>query len=98
MREVTLRIRHHGEPESEVSAQFPMVTIQSVSALTGSTAERKRIYKIIGPEKDINEFITTLQQEGKVCDAKLLSLPKNGHAFVTISLSMAINGIASSND
>lgn len=86
MREVTLRIRHHGEPESDVSAHHPTVTIRSVTSLTGSTAERKRIHEIIGPERDIDEFLTEFRQAEKVREAKLLSPPKDEHAFVAITL------------
>ena len=86
MREVTLRIRHHGEPESDVSARFPSVTIRSVSSLTGSTAERKRIHEIIGPERDIEEFLAAFRRAEKVHDARLLSPPKDDHAFVAIAL------------
>jgi predicted DNA binding protein len=57
MREVTLRIRHHGEPESDVSATHPDVTLESVSSMTGSAAERKRIIGITGPDEEIASFL-----------------------------------------
>lgn len=81
MREVTLRIRHHGAPESDISAKFPMLTIRTVSALTGSTTERKRIHEIVGPEEDIKDFIEELKQTDQICDARLLSEPQDNHAF-----------------
>lgn len=86
MREVTLRIRHHGEPESDISARHPTVTIRSVSSLTGSTAERKRIHEIIGPENDIDAFLSEFRRAEKVREARLLSAPKDEHAFVAITL------------
>lgn len=86
MREVTLRIRHHGEPESDISARFPSLTIRSVSSLTGSTAERKRIHEIIGPASDIEEFLAEFREAEKVRDAQLLSPPTDDHAFVAIAL------------
>ena len=49
MREVTLRIRHHGGPESEVSARHPDVTLRSVSSMTGRGSERKRIVELRPP-------------------------------------------------
>lgn len=57
MREVTLRIRHHGEPESDVSADHPEVTLRSVSSMTGSAAERKRIIGITGPAEVVEAFL-----------------------------------------
>jgi len=57
MREVTLRIRHHGEPESDVSADHPGVTVRSVSSMTGSAAERKRIIGMNGPPDEIASFL-----------------------------------------
>lgn len=57
MREVTLRVRHHGEPESDVSANYPNVTIRSVSSLTGSAQQRKRIVELRGPEADVAGFL-----------------------------------------
>ncbi|WP_049972157.1 helix-turn-helix domain-containing protein [Haladaptatus cibarius] len=57
MREVTLRIRHHGEPESDISADYPTITIRSVSSMTGSAAERKRIIELTGPESAIAGFL-----------------------------------------
>ena len=86
MREVALRIRHHGEPESDISARYPSLTIRSVSSLTGSSRERKRIHEIIGPERDIEAFVTEFRHAEKVHDVALLSPPKNDHAFVAISL------------
>ena len=86
MHEVTLRIRHRGEPESDISAQYPSLTVRSVSSLTGSTRERKRIHEIIGPESDIEAFVTEFRQAEKVHDMTLLSPPKNDHVFVAISL------------
>ncbi|WP_435157193.1 helix-turn-helix domain-containing protein [Haladaptatus sp. DFWS20] len=57
MREVTLRVRHHGEPESDISENYPTITIRSVSSMTGSAAERKRIIEITGPESSISGFL-----------------------------------------
>lgn len=57
MREVTLRIRHHGEPESDISAEYPGVTLRSRSSMTGRTAERKRIIEVSGDPDQIVPFL-----------------------------------------
>ncbi|WP_266080199.1 helix-turn-helix domain-containing protein [Haladaptatus caseinilyticus] len=57
MREVTFRVRHHGEPESDISADYPAITIRSVSSMTGRAAERKRIIEITGPETSVAGFL-----------------------------------------
>ena len=61
MREVTLRIRHHGEPESDVSADHPEVTLESVSSMTGSAAERKRIIGMTGPAEEVASFLADFE-------------------------------------
>ena len=48
MRELTLRIRHHGAPESDISARFPTLTIRTVSALIGGTANENEFTKLSG--------------------------------------------------
>ncbi|MFC7135603.1 hypothetical protein ACFQRB_01225 [Halobaculum litoreum] len=35
MREVTLRIKHVGQPETAASERYPGVTMRSVSSMTG---------------------------------------------------------------
>lgn len=57
MREVTLRIRHNGQPECEVSARYPSVTMRSISSMTGRTAERKRIIEVSGDPDEVAAFI-----------------------------------------
>jgi len=86
MREVTLRIRHHGEPESDISAEFPTLTLRPVSGLTGTAAERKRIHEVVGPTDDIGNFVAALNDTDKVRDARLLAPPKDEHAFLILSL------------
>lgn len=68
MREVTLRIRHHGEPESDISAEYPEVTLESASSLTGSAAERKRIIEITGPAESIEGFLEAFEAAEPVLD------------------------------
>ena len=73
MREVTLRIRHHGEPESDVSADHPDLTLKSVSSMTGSAAERKRIIEISGPQPSIEEFLADFRAADAVLGASPLT-------------------------
>lgn len=73
MREVTLRVRHHGEPESDVSAQYPDVTLESASSMTGSAAERKRIIEITGPADSIAGFLEDFEDTDPVLDVTPLT-------------------------
>lgn len=57
MKEVTLSIRHHGEPESDIGADYPDVTLRSISSLTGSAAKRKRIVELTGPASAIEPYL-----------------------------------------
>lgn len=73
MREVTVRIRHHGETESDVSAAHPGVTIQSVSSMTGSAAERKRIIGMNGPPEEIASFLEDFEAADAVLSVDRLT-------------------------
>jgi predicted DNA binding protein len=73
MREVTLRVRHHGEPESDVSAEHPKVTLESVSSMTGSAAERKRIIGITGPADATDAFLRDFEAAEAVLDVDRLT-------------------------
>jgi predicted DNA binding protein len=85
MREVTLRVRHRGEPESDVSAEHPSVTLRSASSMTGSGAERKRIIEMIGPADSIEEFLEDFSATDPVIDTKLLSPLDASKVFVAIT-------------
>ncbi len=84
MREVTLRIRHHGEPESDLSARYPEVTIRSVSSMTGRTTERKRIMEFRGPSEDIEAFLADFREADAVLEAEPLSPLTDGHVYVAV--------------
>jgi predicted DNA binding protein len=84
MREVTLRIRHHEGPESEVSARHPEVTLRSVSSMTGRGTERKRIVELRGPTEEIESFIDEWNGSDGVVSAKPLSPVVGTHAYVAI--------------
>lgn len=86
MREVTFRIRHHGGPESEVSARHPEVTFRSVSSMTGSGTERKRIIELMGPTADIESFIDEFGEADAVIEAEPLSPVTGNHAYVALIL------------
>lgn len=73
MREVTLRIRHRGEPESDVSADHPAVTLESVSSMTGSAVERKRILGVTGPADEIASFLADFEDAEAVLDVDRLT-------------------------
>lgn len=62
MKEVTLSVRHRGEPESDISADYPDVTLRSISSLTGSAAERKRIVELTGPSSSIESFLEDFER------------------------------------
>lgn len=85
MREVTLRVRHHGEPESDISANHPDVTLRSVSSMTGSAAERKRIVEISGPAESIETFLDDFRATKPVIDAQPLSPLDGSKVFVAIT-------------
>lgn len=86
MREVTLHVRHNGEPECEVSARFPEVTLRSVSSMTGRTTERKRIIEIRGPTADIEGFLSAFREADSVIEAEPLSPLAGDHAYVAITV------------
>ena len=73
MREVTLRVRHHGEPESDISEEYPDITLESASSMTGSAAERKRIIEVTGPAHSIEGFLTDFAEADAVLDVTPLT-------------------------
>lgn len=73
MQEVTLRVRHHGEPESDVSANYPKLTTRSVSSMTGSNAERKRIVEISGPKASIEGYLADFETSDAVLNVSPLT-------------------------
>ncbi|WP_144922650.1 helix-turn-helix domain-containing protein [Halorubrum salsamenti] len=86
MREVTLRVRHRGGPESEVSARHPEVTLNSVSSMTGTGTERKRIVEFQGPTADIESFLTEFRRADPVVSAEPISPVAGGHAYVALTV------------
>lgn len=84
MREVTLRIRHHGEPESDVSAAHPGVTLRSVSSLTGRRNERKRIIELSGDPASIEAFLEEFSATDPIIAADPLSPLGARRVYVTM--------------
>jgi predicted DNA binding protein len=84
MREVTLRIRHRGGPESEVSARHPEVTFRSVSSMTGRGSERKRIMELRGPTAEIESFVEEFRAADDVVKADPISPVTGTHAYVAV--------------
>ncbi len=86
MREVTLRIRHHDEPESDISADYPAITIRSVSSMTGSAAERKRIIEITGPKASIAGFLDEFESASPVLDVDVLTPLDVSRVLVAVTI------------
>ena len=89
MREVTLRVRHRGEPESDVSADHPDVTYRSVSSMTGSGTIRKRIAELSGPLESVEAFLTDFRASDSVVDAELLTTCDAPRVFVAITMDIS---------
>lgn len=85
MREVTLRVRHYGEPESDVSAAHPKITLRSVSSLSGSAAERKRIVEFRGPTDEIESFLDEFASADSVINVEPFSSLDNERVFVGLT-------------
>lgn len=85
MREVTLRVRHRSEPESDVSAEHPGVTLRSASSMTGSGVERKRIIEMTGPADSIAAFLEDFRATDPVISAEPLSPLDTSRVFVAIT-------------
>lgn len=89
MRKVTLRVRHHGEPESDVSARYPEVTLRSLSSLTGTAAERKRIIEVSGTPSAIPSFLEEFRESDSVVAAEPLSPLGESRVYVALTYDAA---------
>lgn len=83
-REVTLLVRHHGEPESDVSAEYPGLTLRSISSMTGRAAHRKRIVEISGDAEKIPQFLDEFRGAESVRAAEVLSPLGQSQVYVAI--------------
>ena len=84
MREVTLLVRHVGEPESDVSATHPDVTMRSLSSMTGREAERKRIIELSGDPDGVRSFLTDFRAADCVAAAEPLTPLGNERVYVAV--------------
>lgn len=82
IRQVTLRIRHHGEPESDISAQFPRVTLRSVSSMTGGDGRRKRIIELSGNRDHTEGFLTEFRKADSIVAAEPLTPLSDENVYV----------------
>lgn len=89
MREVVLRIRHRGEPEQVVSAEFPDVTMRSVSSMTGRGDERRRIIELVGDPDSIRGFIERFQETDPILKAEPLSSLGGKRVYVSMTFDTA---------
>ena len=85
MREITLRIRHRGAPESDASARHPAVTLRSVSSMTGSAAKRKRIVELSGPADSIAAFVEDFRKSEVIVAVEELSPLDSSRVFAAIT-------------
>ncbi|WP_232688326.1 helix-turn-helix domain-containing protein [Halobacterium zhouii] len=85
MREVTLRIRQYGEPESDTSAAHPDVVVQSVTSVTGSARRRKRIVELTGPTENVRSFVRELGDDADVQNVKPLGDLDDSGAHVALT-------------
>lgn len=84
MREVTLRVRHHGAPESDVTAEHPEITYRSISSMTGSGTIRKRIIELLGPPKSVESFVADFDASDAVVQAELLTASGDSRVFMAV--------------
>lgn len=85
VREVTLLIRHHGEPESDISADYPDVTIRSRSSMTGRTENRKRIIEVTGDPDVVGSFLDDFAAADPILDLERLTEVGDGRCFVAMT-------------
>lgn len=88
MREVVLRVRHRGEPEEVVSAEFPNVTMRSVSSMTGRDDERRRIIELVGEPESIEKFIERFRETDPIQKAEPLSSLGGKRVYVSMTFDM----------
>ena len=86
MREVTLRVRHRGAPESDVTADYPDITYRSTSSMTGTGTLRKRIVELSGPPASIESFLPEFRAAEAVTQADLLTTTDAPRVFVAVAM------------
>ncbi len=86
MREVTLDVRHYGEPEYEASSRHPAVTMRSVSSMTGHGSVRKRIVELEGPPSGIEGYLSVLRGIDTILKAEPLTPLGEDHVYVAVTI------------
>lgn len=86
MREVTLRVRHRGAPESDVTANHPEITYRSTSSMTGTGTLRKRIVELLGPAQSIESFVADFRATEPVTQADLLTDAGATRVFMAVAM------------
>ncbi len=86
MREVTLKIKHNGQPECEVSERYPEVTMRSVSSMTGRRTERKRIIEVSGDPDEVAAFIDDFRESEPVIAAEAVTPLGESTVFVALTV------------
>ncbi|MFC4357498.1 helix-turn-helix domain-containing protein [Halobium salinum] len=86
MREVVLLVRHHGEPESDVSAAYPNVTLRSRSSMTGRDGRRKRIVEVTGDEAEIPAFLDAFEAAESILEVEPLTEPGRPRVYVAVTV------------
>lgn len=86
MREVTLRVRHRGAPESDVTADYPEITYRSTSSMTGTGTLRKRIIELSGPAPAIESFVVDFRATEPVTQAELLTGADAPRVFMAVAM------------
>jgi len=84
MRQATLRVRHQGEPESDLSAEYPSLTLRSVSSRSGGATIHKRIVEVTGPEAALESFLADMRAEPAVLEAEPLSPTADARTYVSL--------------
>jgi hypothetical protein len=85
VREVTLRVRHHGEPESDITAEYPGVTLRSRSSMTGRTSRRKRIIEVSGDPEQIPPFLAEFEAADAIVALEPLTPVGGDRVFVAMT-------------
>lgn len=90
MRKATLRIRHNGQPECEVSAAHPDVMMRSVSSMTGRRTERKRIIELTGDADSIPAFVDEFRERESIVAADPLTPLGKSRVYVALTINAAM--------
>lgn len=86
MREVVLLVRHNGEPESDLSAKHPSVTLRSRSSLTGRSSDRRRIIEVDGPADEVAAFVEEFGAADSIVELEALTPLGRDRVFIAVTI------------